>query len=117
MHSMNPITNRLNLVAGRLSHGNWFAQANEIGIAIQEIEALVEQRNALLAACKTALRQINDLDETLNQPNHQVYGWHYNGESEPATSFFESNDYGAVGELEDAIDLYPPSPETPKGTP
>lgn len=68
-----------------------------------EFGKLVETAPIMLAALHLALRQLNDVAGVLNHANHQVYGWHLNGAPEPATSFFEQNDHGAIEAVTDAI--------------
>jgi hypothetical protein len=57
----------------------------------------------LLAACELAIKQIEALDDVLNQSGHKVIGWHLNGDTEPIASFFHDNDIGAVEKLRSAI--------------
>lgn len=57
----------------------------------------------MLAALRVALKQIEDLDDVLNQPGHDVYGWHMNGAPEPVGNFFTENDHGAVETIRAAI--------------
>jgi hypothetical protein len=81
----------------------------EIGFRLTSLEAAVSRDRLskaatdLFEACKVALRQIEDLDESLNQPSHEVVGWHLNGETEPIESFFHDNDLGAAEKLRAAI--------------
>jgi hypothetical protein len=57
----------------------------------------------LIAACEMAIKQIESLDDVLNQSGHEVIGWHLNGDTEPIASFFHDNDIGAVERLRAAI--------------
>jgi hypothetical protein len=60
---------------------------------------LIAAAPELLAACKAALYQIQELDDVLNHSGHDVVGWHLNGESEPVSTFFTDSDKGAAEKL------------------
>ncbi len=70
---------------GENARGTMEANARLIAAAPELFEALV-----------ALTEQYCDLENMLNQGNHEVFGWHMNGQGEPVSSFFEDNDQGAL---------------------
>ena len=71
---------------------------------------IAERAEGLRAAAELALKQITDLDDVLNQPNHEITGWHLNGCTEPAANFFRDNDHGAVKAIRAALAAFGEKP-------
>lgn len=79
---------------------------NTLWASKEEVKAnslLISKAPEMLEMLKRALQTLKDIDSTLAHHNHDVIGWHLNGDSEPIMSFFNGMDMGVIQDAEELI--------------